>query len=90
MRIDLQNTYVANLNDSPKTAGKATESNQPENVGADVSANVQLSNIGTQASTAPEIRQDRVTQLRQAIDSGTYSVSNEALAEAMMHDLMHH
>ena len=90
MRIDLNNIYVSDLNDPQKTSAKGTESKQPEAVGEDVSADVQLSKIGVQATAAPEIRQDRVAQLRQAVDSGTYSVSNEALAGAMMRDLLQH
>ena len=87
MRIELQNPYAAALNDSQKVNGKSTDVNQQEPVSADLSASVQLSGLSQQALEAPEIRQDRVSQLQQAIASGTYSVSNEALAGAMMRDL---
>lgn len=87
MRIDLQNTYVSSLDDLQKTSPKTAELNQRE-IGGESSANVRLSNIAQQATEAPEIREDRVAQLRQEIDSGTYSVSNEALADAMMRDLL--
>ena len=87
MRIELQNPYAAALNDSQKAGSKATDGNLQEPVSADLSASVQLSGLSQQAMAAPEIRQDRVSQLQQAIASGTYSVSNEALASAMMRDL---
>ncbi len=90
MRIDLQNSYLSNLNDLQKPGAKAAESKEPGTIGGDVSADVQLSNVGQQAMAAPDIRQERVAELRQAIDSGTYSVSNEALADAMMRDLLQH
>ena len=90
MRIDLQSAYVANLNDSQKTSAKTTQPQEPELIGADASSNVQLSKVGTQATEPPDIRQDRVAQLRQAIESGTYSVSNEALAGAIMRNLLQH
>jgi len=38
-------------------------------------------------STLPEIRQDRVNRIQQAMAEGTYSVSSSDLAEALIHTL---
>lgn len=37
----------------------------------------------------PDIRQDRVEQLRTAIAEGQYPLSNERIADAMLRDLLH-
>ncbi|HUN90335.1 MAG TPA: flagellar biosynthesis anti-sigma factor FlgM [Terriglobales bacterium] len=87
MRVDLQSSYLA-LSESQKTDTKSAPLIQREPVSTDPSIDVHVSALGTQASSAPDIRQDRVAELRQAIASGTYSVSNEALAGAMMRDLL--
>ena len=95
MRIDLRNTYdpaaidqTASTKASVKTNMKPAESSGQDRVSADVSTNVRLSGFVAKASSAPEMRQDRVDQLRHAIGSGTYSVSDEQLANAMLSDVM--
>lgn len=47
---------------------------------------VRLSSLVDQVKSAPEIREEKVTALRNAISSGTYQVSPEALAEAILRD----
>ena len=42
--------------------------------------------LATQALNSPEIRQDKVEALRQAITSGQYKVDPGAIAEAMIRD----
>lgn len=49
---------------------------------------VRLSSLEVQANASPEIRQEKVNALREAVDSGTYEVSNEALASAIMRDVL--
>jgi negative regulator of flagellin synthesis FlgM len=47
---------------------------------------VRLSELSISLSSAPEIRQDRVAAVSQAIQNGTFSVSNEQIAQSMMRD----
>jgi len=47
-------------------------------------ANVET--LATQVLNSPEIRQDKVEALRQAITSGQYKVDPGAIAEAMIRD----
>lgn len=49
---------------------------------------VRLSSLVDQANGAPDIRQEKITQLREAIDSGTYQVSPGALADAIIRDVL--
>jgi negative regulator of flagellin synthesis FlgM len=46
----------------------------------------QFTMLSAQASTGPAIRQDRVDTLKSAIQSGTYSVSNQQIAKSMLQD----
>jgi flagellar biosynthesis anti-sigma factor FlgM len=39
-------------------------------------------------AAVPEVRQDRVAALQQAIASGTYNVSGQQIAQAMSSDLL--
>jgi negative regulator of flagellin synthesis FlgM len=47
---------------------------------------VRFSNLSSQLSNVPEIRQDRVAQVSQALQNGTYSVSNKQIAQSMLRD----
>jgi flagellar biosynthesis anti-sigma factor FlgM len=38
------------------------------------------------ADALPEVRQDRVDRLRKAIEQGTYNVSGQDIADAIMHE----
>lgn len=89
MRIDLSNAYAAGVNEAEKANVKtAQEVKEQDSVSSDLSAQVQLSGLAQQVTSAPEIRPERVDQLRQAMASGTYSVSDQALAGAMMRDVL--
>ncbi len=89
MRIDLRiASDPATLDRAQKANAKAAESNQTSSVSADLSSAVHLQNFETVVAQAPEIRQERVDQLRQAISSGTYSVSDEQLADAMLRNIL--
>ena len=89
MRIDLQNLYTSYPADAVGAAKTKTVDNQSLDPVADPSTQVQISGLAAQAALTPEIRQERVNQLRQAIDSGTYSVRDAQLAQAMVSDLLH-
>lgn len=45
-----------------------------------------LSALSSALSSVPDVRQERVAPLRQAISNGTYSPSNHQIAGAMMQD----
>lgn len=66
-------------------ADKSTSSGVVSQLSGDV---VRLNSLAAQANDVPEIRQDKVDSLRQAIHSGTYKVSDEALADAILRDAL--
>jgi flagellar biosynthesis anti-sigma factor FlgM len=89
MRINLQTSFDANsVEQTQKASEKKTALQGPQGalVADPSSTQVQLSGLQAQVASAPEIRQGRVDQLRQAIGSGSYSVSNEQLAGAILGD----
>jgi len=91
MRIDLQSAYeAAAIERSQNANAKSTPDVSQAPVSANLSTGVYVSGLVAKAASTPEIRQDRVEQLRQAISSGTYSVSNEQLADAMLRDALNH
>jgi len=47
---------------------------------------LRLSELSSTLASVPEIRQDRVAPLRQAISNGTYAPTNDQIAQAMMND----
>ena len=47
----------------------------------------QLAELSAELAQVPEVRQDRVESLRRALDNGSYDVSNEQIAEALLADL---
>jgi negative regulator of flagellin synthesis FlgM len=46
----------------------------------------QLSSLSGALASVPAIRQDRVAPLSQAVQSGTYSVSNQQIAQSLVRD----
>ncbi len=44
--------------------------------------------IMTEIEKVPDVREDRVRELKAAIDAGTYNVSGEAVAEKMIKEFM--
>jgi len=47
---------------------------------------LQLSTLSSTLANLPDIRQSRVTQVTQAIQNGSYSVSNDQIAQSMLGD----
>ena len=86
MRIDL-NTVSLGLTtpklekSSRKAAGSQSDSAANSHVGED---QVKLSSLVEQALQAPETRQDKVDSLRQAVQSGQYSVDPHEIADAIL------
>lgn len=91
MRIDLN---LGNLepvqNSESRRSGQSSQnldgrSRQDDAQLASGSSN--LARLTSAALDQPEVRTDRVAQLRESISNGSYSVSNGLLADAMLHDL---
>jgi len=90
MRIDLRiSSDPSTLERSQKATVKGAESNKTAPVSANLSSAVRLANFEGVIAQAPEIRQSRVDQLRQAISDGTYSVNDEQLADAILGNILH-
>jgi flagellar biosynthesis anti-sigma factor FlgM len=54
---------------------------------ADLSSEAQqFAKLSAQATQVPDVRADRVATLKNAIQNGTYSVSNQQIAQAMSRD----
>ncbi|HXY78130.1 MAG TPA: flagellar biosynthesis anti-sigma factor FlgM [Candidatus Acidoferrales bacterium] len=90
MRIDL-NYGPQQIQESDRssaqttTAAGAAASNPLGEDQAQLSgAHVQVAALAAQASHLPEVREERVQALRQAIQSGHYQVSPEKVASALM------
>ena len=76
------------------TSGSSPSQNAGEKVDlspdqAQFSAGVEkVQQLKTDLDGVPDIRQDRVAALQQAIASGTYNVSSQQIAQAMSSDLL--
>jgi flagellar biosynthesis anti-sigma factor FlgM len=94
MKIDLPITFPGQSEPSRVGAtGPSPTQNQGELVGVS-SDEVQLSVDGEKVQELkadlnglPDLRQERVVALKQAIDEGSYKVSAEQIAQAMSSDL---
>src|SRR5580698_3204784 len=95
MRIDAAFPLPENQQ-TPKVAGPGSSAQQssPAPVGSDQDQ-AQLSNdsgtlqqLKASLSLVPEIRQDRVDALRQAVSNGSYQVSDQQLSDAIGSDLL--
>ena len=70
-----------------KPAAPETE-NRPEEAGdvVKLSEHARLAARATElAQTAPEVRQDKVAEIRASLGAGTYNVSARMVAEALIH-----
>jgi flagellar biosynthesis anti-sigma factor FlgM len=75
-------------NSASSASAKPTQvSNQDAGDQANLSpAAQQLSNLSQALNSVPEIRQDRVAILSAAVQSGTYAVQNQQIAQSMLRD----
>ncbi|HME36550.1 MAG TPA: flagellar biosynthesis anti-sigma factor FlgM [Candidatus Sulfotelmatobacter sp.] len=92
MRIDLnhepQSVAESNRSSAQSTAAAAASVSASRVLGgedqAELSgAHAQVQALAAQALQLPEVRQERVQALRQAVEGGAYSTSPEAVAGAM-------
>ncbi|HZP02593.1 MAG TPA: flagellar biosynthesis anti-sigma factor FlgM [Terriglobia bacterium] len=95
MKIDAPLSFPKSLEpERAGSAGAAQGSNQADRVGLskdEVRFSVdaeKVQQLKADLAGLPEMRQDRVEALKQAVNSGTYKVSNEKIAEAMFQDLL--
>jgi flagellar biosynthesis anti-sigma factor FlgM len=84
-QIEPQRVGTAGSAPSQNPSGTAAVSPDSAQFSAD-GEKVQQLKVGLAA--VPDVRQDRVAALQQAIASGSYSVSGQKIAEAMSSDLL--
>jgi negative regulator of flagellin synthesis FlgM len=73
---------------TPQNANSRPEVQAPENADRVQFSDQSLEFIRIRqlADAAPELRQDRIQRLRQEIERGTYNVSGEDIADAIVRD----
>jgi len=94
MKIDASHTYPQPI--GPQGVGTTGAApGQNEGVSANLSTDqaqcsvdsTKLQQLKSSLAGVPEVRQDRVAALQQAIASGSYKVSGQQIAESMSSDL---
>lgn len=94
MRIDPNpGPQIAEANSNPsESSASASQTAANQMAGEDhtelSTSGAQVQELVAQASRLPEIRQERVQSLRQAIQSGQYQSSPEQVAGAMFEHMM--
>jgi flagellar biosynthesis anti-sigma factor FlgM len=90
MRIDLSNSAASQISSETKSqhVGAGTVSN-PSGAGGDDRATLSsdstsVSSLVSTAMSLPDIRQDKVASLRQAVTSGTYQLDPKKIAASML------
>src|SRR5208282_5335482 len=93
MRVDAPLSFPENL--QPQKVASSGSPNQPSravpvdsgNDQAEFSAdNATIQQLKANLSQMPEVRQERVNALRQAVSSGSYQVSDQQLSDAIGSD----
>ena len=95
MRVDAPLSFPENLQpDKVASSGSPTQQSRPAPVDsgqdqAQLSVDSQtIQQLQTSLSQVPEVRQERVNALRQAVSNGTYKVSDQQLSDAIGSDLL--
>lgn len=95
MKIDAPLTFPQQVGPQQVgTSGSSPSQNQGEKVDlstdqAQFSVGVEkVQQLKTDLDGVPDVRQDRVAALQQAIASGSYNVSSQQIAQAMSSDLL--
>ena len=95
MRVDAPLSFPENLQpDKVARSGSPTQQSRPTPVdsGQDQAQlsvdNQTIQQLQSTLSQVPEVRQDRVDALRQAVSSGSYQVSDQQLGDAIGSDLL--
>ena len=87
MRIDLNNILLNGMQRDDKTRKVAAKAPSAPEVEDKASLSVDALNVSSleaQALAAPQIRQDKVEALRQAIQNGEYKVEPDKIARAIL------
>jgi flagellar biosynthesis anti-sigma factor FlgM len=91
MRVDLNlsaQSLQESANGATAPANAANSSTASEGLGQDQAqlsgAAAQIQALTAQAAQLPDIRQERVSSLRQVVESGSYDPQPEDVADAMM------
>lgn len=91
MRIDLNPASMPELersrgssNASAASATPVDSSSQSEDVASLSTGHEAISTLGAQLKAVPDVRQERVESLRQAIQSGTFKISPDGIADKMI------
>ena len=95
MRVDAPLTFPENL--QPQKVSRSGSPNQPDR-SASISSgqdqaqlsvdNDTIQSLKSSLAEMPEVRQERVQALRQAVASGSYQVSDQQLSDAIRSDLL--
>jgi len=93
MKIDSSNpfpeTQTAFQRVSVSGQNESNEVNEtPDTDGASLSSGSNVSALTAQVKQMPDVRQERVAALRQAVQSGQYQVSDKQIAEALHAQLL--
>jgi negative regulator of flagellin synthesis FlgM len=95
MRVDASLSFPENLQPQKvASSGSPTQQNRPPSVDsgqyqAQLSVhNQSIQQLKSNLSQVPEVRQERVDALRQAVSNGSYQVSDQQLSDAMGSDLL--
>ncbi len=96
MRIDLNPASMPELERargsataSANSSGSVDNSSETEDVASLSTGQDAVSTLGAQLSTVPDVRQDVVASLRQAVNSGNYRISPDGIADKMISDRVH-
>ena len=93
MRIDLNSASMPELersrgssNASAGSSVSVENATQTEDVAKLATGHEAISTLSTQLKAVPDVRQELVASLRQAINSGTYRISPDGIADKMLSD----
>lgn len=93
MKIDSSNPFPETQTTFQRVSVSGqNESNEvnetPDTDGASLSSGSNVSALTAQVKQMPDVRQERVAALRQAVQSGQYQVSDKQIAEALHAQLL--
>ena len=89
MRVDLNGTATSQVDTAQKTsqtAGKRSNLVRTEDKATLSVDTTAISSLSSQALNMPEVRQDKVDALRQAVNDGTYQVDPSKIADSILNE----
>ena len=89
MKIDLQspsvNLVASNMNPKQVSqSGRSSASGAPEDRVTLASTQATVAAMTAQAMSSPQVRQDKVDALRQAVSNGSYKVDHGKIADSIL------